>query len=288
MGLARSLCSGEHVPRVGRASWVTPWWRALPGCWGTVRCAAQWGCTSHGQAGLALALLGSRALPECGWCWSAYSAAMGTSLGRVGLVGAHHGGGASPQLGRACPGLPNGGQCQLACSVGAGCFLRAGRASQVTVLLRALPECGWVGLASSCHSLVHFPMRGGAFQDLLGQWGTSCEWAGWGRESCGGGHLPTDGRTSPLGWQVASDPTHMGVGERVCAGKLCSLLAVWQVHRLGHKEFSIVARPSSSPLSNTGALSLLQVQTFSQAPSVVAFCSPTLSILLPPPMMHTS
>ena len=47
----------------------------------------------------------------------------------------------------------------------------------------------------------------------------------------------------------------------------------------------MVAHPSSSPL-NTGALSLLQNQTFSQIPSVVAFHSPALSILLPLPMMH--
>ena len=44
--------------------------------------------------------------------------------------------------------------------------------------------------------------------------------------------------------------------------------------------------PSSSHLPNTGALSLLQVQIFSQVPSVVAFHSPALSILLPPPSTH--
>ena len=48
----------------------------------------------------------------------------------------------------------------------------------------------------------------------------------------------------------------------------------------------MVACPSSSPLPNTGVLSLMWVQTFSQVLSVVAFHSPALSILLPPPMLH--
>ena len=47
----------------------------------------------------------------------------------------------------------------------------------------------------------------------------------------------------------------------------------------------MVAYPSSSPLPNTAALSLLPVQTFSWVPSVVAFHSPALSVLLPPPMI---
>ena len=45
----------------------------------------------------------------------------------------------------------------------------------------------------------------------------------------------------------------------------------------------MAAHPSSSPLTNTGASSLLRIQTFSQVPSVVAFHSPALSVLLPPP-----
>ena len=48
----------------------------------------------------------------------------------------------------------------------------------------------------------------------------------------------------------------------------------------------MAAHPSSSPLPNMGTLSLLQIQLFSQVPSVVAFYSPALSILLPSPMMH--
>ena len=63
------------------------------------------------------------------------------------------------------------------------------------------------------------------------------------------------------------------------------LLAGRQARSLGHKEYSMVARPSS-PLSNTGALSLLSVQIFSQVPSVVAFHSPALSVLLLPPATH--
>ena len=45
----------------------------------------------------------------------------------------------------------------------------------------------------------------------------------------------------------------------------------------------MVAHPSSSPLPNTGPLSLLQIQLFSQVPSDVAFYSPALRVLLPPP-----
>ena len=48
----------------------------------------------------------------------------------------------------------------------------------------------------------------------------------------------------------------------------------------------MAARPFFSPLPNTGALSLMQIQLFSQVPSVVAFHSPALSILLPPTVMH--
>ena len=48
----------------------------------------------------------------------------------------------------------------------------------------------------------------------------------------------------------------------------------------------MAACPSFSPLPNTGTLSLLRVQTFSQVPSIVSFHSPALSLLLPPPTMH--
>ena len=44
--------------------------------------------------------------------------------------------------------------------------------------------------------------------------------------------------------------------------------------------------PLLLPLPNTGALSLLWVQLFSQILSVVSFHSPALSILFPPPTMH--
>ena len=45
----------------------------------------------------------------------------------------------------------------------------------------------------------------------------------------------------------------------------------------------MVAHPSFSPLPNTGALSLLQIQLFSQVPADVAFHPPALSVLLPAP-----
>ena len=45
----------------------------------------------------------------------------------------------------------------------------------------------------------------------------------------------------------------------------------------------MVAHPSFTPLPNTGTLSLLQIQLFSQVPSDVAFHFPALSVLLPPP-----
>ena len=45
----------------------------------------------------------------------------------------------------------------------------------------------------------------------------------------------------------------------------------------------MVAYPSSSPFLNTGTLSLLQIQLFSQVPSDVAFHPSALNILFPPP-----
>ena len=46
-------------------------------------------------------------------------------------------------------------------------------------------------------------------------------------------------------------------------------------------EYSMVAHPFSSTLPNTGALSLLQIQLFSQVPSDVAFHPSALSVLRP-------
>ena len=59
------------------------------------------------------------------------------------------------------------------------------------------------------------------------------------------------------------------------AGRLVSLL--WR------GEYSMVAHPFFSPLPKTHALSLLQIQLFSQVPSYVAFHIPAVNILLPPP-----
>ena len=50
----------------------------------------------------------------------------------------------------------------------------------------------------------------------------------------------------------------------------------------------MVAHLSSSPLPNTGALSLLQIQLFSQVSSDVAFHPPALSILHPAPARQCS
>ena len=44
--------------------------------------------------------------------------------------------------------------------------------------------------------------------------------------------------------------------------------------------------PLLLPLPNSGASSLLWVQTFSRVPSAVAFHSPALCVLLPPPMTY--
>ena len=46
----------------------------------------------------------------------------------------------------------------------------------------------------------------------------------------------------------------------------------------------MAAHPSSSPLPNTGALSLLWIRLFLLVLSDVAFHSSALSVLLPPPM----
>ena len=98
--------------------------------------------------------------------------------------------------------------------------------------------------------------------------------------------FPDSGEASPLGWTGSLRSGTCGVGEGGRIGKHCSLLPGGQTCSLGHKEYSVVARPFSSPLRNTGALSFLRVQLFSQVPSVVAFHSPALSILLPPATMH--
>ena len=91
------------------------------------------------------------------------------------------------------------------------------------------------------------------------------------------------GEASPPGWQAASGQACTGAGERGCTGKHCSLLAGGQALLLVCKEYSMAAHPASSPLPNTGTLSLLRVHIVSQVPSVVAFHSPALSVLLPPP-----
>ena len=88
-----------------------------------------------------------------------------------------------------------------------------------------------------------------------------------------------DGR-QPQAWQERE-----GEEEGVCTGKHSFLIAGVPVSSLRHGEYSTVAYPFFSPVPNTGTLSLLQIQFFSQVPSDVAFHFPALSVLLPPPAM---
>ena len=90
----------------------------------------------------------------------------------------------------------------------------------------------------------------------------------------------SDGRQS----HVQCVSMGLGVGG-ACTGKHSFLIAGGKVSLLWCGEYSMVAHPFSSTLSNTGALSLLKIQLFCQVPSGVAFCSPALSVLLPPPTM---
>ena len=107
---------------------------------------------------------------------------------------------------------------------------------------------------------------------------------GQGRESPCGGQLPTNGVASPPGWQAVSDPAHEhGVREGGYTGKHSFLMAGGQVSSLWCVEYSMTAHSFSSTLPNTGALSLLRIQLFCQVPSDVAFRSPALNVLLPPP-----
>ena len=105
-----------------------------------------------------------------------------------------------------------------------------------------------------------------------------------GRESPCGVQLPANGEASSPGWQAASGLARVcGVEEGGCTGKHSFLIAGGQVSSLWCGEYSTMAHPFSSPLPNTGVLSLLQIQLFSQVPSDVAFYSPALSVLLPSP-----
>ena len=87
------------------------------------------------------------------------------------------------------------------------------------------------------------------------------------------------------GWKVASGQAHAGWwGDAL--GTPTNLLAGGQAYTLGHKEYSMVAHPSSPPLHNNDMLSLLWVWTFSWVPSVVAFHSLALIISFPLPTVH--
>lgn len=67
---------------------------------------------------------------------------------------------------------------------------------------------------------------------------------------------------------------------------LCSLLASGQLHTLWFEESSMLTLPSCSPLANNGTFSLLWVQILCQVPSIWAFQSPAIHILLPPPKVN--
>ena len=71
-------------------------------------------------------------------------------------------------------------------------------------------------------------------------------------------------------------------GEGECTGKHSFLIVGGPLSSLWYGEYSVGAYPFFSPLLNTGALSFLQIQLFSQVPSDMAFHFPTLRVLLPP------
>ena len=125
-----------------------------------------------------------------------------------------------------------------------------------------------LGLAGACHSSGALPNGGQSWP---------------GHTAVG---LPQAVGPICRGWQMASGQECAGWEPGGALRTLCSLLAGGQVHTLRREEYSMVAHPSSSPLPNNGALSLLRVQTFSRVPSVLAFHSLALSVSLPPPTVH--
>ena len=84
-----------------------------------------------------------------------------------------------------------------------------------------------------------------------------------------------------------------GVGEWGCTGYHYFLLSGGKVSSLGCKEYSMVACPSFSPLPSPRPQHWHIVSSVGSAllpallPSVVAFHSPALSVLIPPTTMHS-
>lgn len=114
------------------------------------------------------------------------------------------------------------------------------------------------------------------------EWATSCVWAGLARKP-----------PVVFGFPWVVGPVHCD-GRQILAGRTWDggggmhwealLSASWQASmHLGRKGYSMAAHPSYFPFPNTGAFSFLWIQTFSRVPSIVAFHSPALSVLLSPP-----
>ena len=195
-----------------------------------------------------------------------------------------------------CRACPKGGKCWLACFAGMQCFLREGGTSLLALRQRSTSP-GEAGLAGPHRDGGRFPkgwaklalvlLGHGAFPGGGPCWAAAPQHlqrlAGQAMESPRGGFLRVarpvlqDGRW-PLAMSAGVEGGGMHWEELLIAGG--------QARSLGCKEYSMAARPSSSPLPNTGALSLLWVQTFSQVPSAVAFHTPGLSVPLPQPPMH--
>ena len=105
----------------------------------------------------------------------------------------------------------------------------------------------------------------------------------------GSGELQSGTDFSQVGGAPSPLPTGQGAAPHSQPSVMGAVGGGASMHKLGHKEFSVVvACPISSPLPNDGALSLLWVWTFSRVPSAVAFHSPALRVPLPLPMVHGS
>lgn len=181
--------------------------------------------------------------------------------------------------------LPGAGWGLLGCTMAVRHFPRGGSAGLVTLQQQGISKGQVVPARLLCDSRA-LPDAGRSLTGHAGQWGTSCWVVGLAWECQCSDWLPTGVRASPLRMTGGFWPSTHWVEVGGCAGMFSSGLAGRQTHTLVCKEYSMAALPSPHPLPNNGTLSLLWVQTFSPLPSVVAFHSPALSILLPPPVTH--
>ena len=161
---------------------------------GTGRCTLWWRCSSRGQAGLDLALLGQELFPRVGGAGRLAPREWGASRGWVGLAGSLCGGGLFPKLGRTDK-----------CALWWRCTF-CGRARRQVVLVSLLHDGGHflrmgglvctmvevcsLELGRACPGL---PKGGDAGQPALQQWGTSLELAGLAGSLRGKGALPQGG-----------------------------------------------------------------------------------------------